>query len=155
MAPEFTCITYDPRYKNEYRTLNERWISEYFKIEPKDTEQLCNPEECRDDGGEIFFIVHNGEAVGTCAVYKMDNGVYELAKMAVHPNYQGRGLSNTLMEQSEAWVKEQGGREMLIRSNRVLTPAITLYRKHGYIEIPMDGADPEYARCNISMKKPI
>jgi GNAT superfamily N-acetyltransferase len=155
MAREFKFITYDPQYKTAYRDLNARWIEKYFVIEPKDVEQLENPEECLADGGQVFFITHDGKAVGTCAMYKMDDGRYELAKMAVDPAFQGRGLSNTLMSESEAWVKAQGGTEVYIRSNTVLTPAITLYRKHGYVEVPREGVDPEYARCNIDMIKKI
>jgi GNAT superfamily N-acetyltransferase len=153
MTSDFQFLLYDPKYKSAYRDLNSRWIETYFKIEPKDTEQLENPEECLAEGGQIFFIVHDGKAVGTCAMYKMSDERYELAKMAVDPAYQGRGLSNVLMTDSEAWVRAQGGKEVFIRSNTVLTPAITLYRKHGYVEVPRKGVDPEYARCNIEMIK--
>lgn len=152
---DYTFVTYDPQYKTAFRTLNYEWIEKYFKIEKKDIEQLENPEECIADGGEVFFVVHAGEAVATCAMYKMAGGRYELAKMAVRPDYQGRGLSNALMEGSEAWVREQGGTELFIRSNTVLTPAITLYKKHGYVEIPRVGEDPEYQRSNIEMIKKI
>jgi GNAT superfamily N-acetyltransferase len=156
MPSEYSFSTYDPKYKKEFFDLNAEWIQKYFRIEPKDLEQLENPEECLAEGGEVFFVVHDGAAVATCAMYNMGGGRYELAKMAVRPDYQGRGLSNILMERSEAWVRGQkDAKELYIRSNTVLTPAITLYKKHGYVEIPREGADPEYQRCNIEMIKPL
>ncbi len=153
MSVEF--ITYHEKFKDAFRALNVAWIQKYFKIEPKDLEQLEQPEGCIADGGQIFFVLVEGQVAGTCAMYKQEAGRYELAKMAVDPQFQGRGLSNILMQKSEEWVKAQQGVEIYIRSNTVLTPAITLYKKHGFIEVPSQGQDPEYARCNIEMIKKI
>jgi ribosomal protein S18 acetylase RimI-like enzyme len=44
-----------------------------------------------------------------------------------------------------------GGEELILYSNTSLKPAINLYEKFGFIEIPVGNS--EYARCNIKMKK--
>jgi GNAT superfamily N-acetyltransferase len=152
MKNELEVICYTQKFKDAYKTLNVAWIEKYFRVEKKDLEQLNHPESCIGDGGQIFFIIDQDEAIATCAVYKMTNEQYELAKMAVRPDYQGRGLANLLMEKSEQWVREQGGNEMLILSNTLLSPAITLYKKHGYVTTKL-GPNPDYERCNIEMKK--
>ena len=144
-------ITYDPKFHEIFRRLNLAWIEKYFRVEQKDLDQVNQPEELRRDG-EIFFTLVDGQAVGTCAVYKLSEGVYEIAKMAVEPGYQGRGLGDVLMQGAERWVRAKGGREIHILSNTVLEPAIRLYKKHGY-EVHHLGAHPDYERCNIELRK--
>lgn len=156
MSAEFSVITYQPRFKNVFRDLNRAWIEKYFKIEKKDVEQTDHPEVCVDEGGEVFFVidVSQGCAVGTCAMYKIGEGRFELAKMAVDPKYQGRGLGDLLMKEAEVWARGKGAREILILSNTVLEPAIRLYKKHGYRVVHL-GPHPDYERANIEMIKEI
>jgi GNAT superfamily N-acetyltransferase len=148
--PAFT--TYHPEFRAAFRALNLAWIEKYFRVEAKDLEQVNDPEQCLKEGGEIFFTVIEGEAVGTCALYKMSEGIYELAKMAVDPKHQRKGLGDLLIEGAEAWAREKGAKEIHILSNTVLEPAITLYKKHGY-EVVHLGSHPDYERCNIELKK--
>lgn len=145
-------VSYDPKYNSAFRDLNLAWIKRYFKVEPKDVEQTSAPQACIDEGGQIFFILVDGDAVGTCAMYKLSEGVYELAKMAVSPLFQGRGFGDLLMAAAEAWAREQSAHEIHILSNTVLEPAIALYKKHGYVTIHL-GPHPDYERCNIEMRK--
>lgn len=146
-------ITYDPKFHEVFRRLNLAWIEKYFRVEKKDLDQVDNPEELRK-GGEIFFTVVDGEAVGTCAVYRLSDGIYEIAKMAVEPGHQGQGLGDLLMQGAEQWVRAKGGHEIHILSNTVLEPAIRLYKKHGY-EVHHLGAHPDYERCNIELRKQV
>ncbi|MBC7371511.1 MAG: GNAT family N-acetyltransferase [Bdellovibrionaceae bacterium] len=148
----FELITYDANYKNAFKVLNLRWIEKYFRIESKDIEQTDNPEQCLAEGGEIFFVVEEGCAVGTCAMYKVGELKYELAKMAVDPEKHGKGYGDLLMKESEGWARRQNAKEILILSNTVLVPAIALYKKHGFQTIHL-GAHPDYERCNIEMTK--
>lgn len=139
-------------YRDAFRALNLQWIQAYFRVEKKDLEQTSAPEECVARGGEIFFVVENGRAVGTCALYRVGHRKFELAKMAVEPGHQGKGFGDLLMRAAEAWAREKKAIEILILSNTVLTPAITLYKKHGF-ETTHLGPHPDYERCNIEMRK--
>jgi GNAT superfamily N-acetyltransferase len=38
------------------------------------------------------------EAVGCCALLRLEDGVFEVAKMAVAPSWQGRGLGRKVLE---------------------------------------------------------
>lgn len=152
MKTKATVVTYQPEYKGAFKDLNLEWIEKYFKVEKKDIHQVENPEECIATGGQIFFVVHDGEVAGTCAVYKIGDRYYEIAKMAVAPKWQGHGFGDTLMEVAEQWAREQNAREILILSNTVLKTAITLYKKHEY-EVVHLGPHPDYERCNIEMRK--
>lgn len=147
-------IPFHPEYREAFKNLNLAWIHQYFKVEKKDLEQVENPEACITAGGEIFFVIENGVAVGTCALFKISSGVYELAKMAVDPFAQGKGYGDILMKAAEDWARSAGANEIIILSNTVLAPAISLYKKHGYETMRL-GPHPDYERCNIEMKKRI
>lgn len=153
MKNEFEVVTYDERFKQAFRSLNLEWIQKYFEVESKDLQQVDNPEICLQEGGQIFFVVRNGEeAVGTCAVYDLGSGVFEIAKMAVDTRWRGHGLGSRLMVTAEDWIRKNGGLEIIILSNTILNPAIELYKKHGFETIKL-GSHPDYKRCNIVMKK--
>lgn len=141
-----------PAYREAFKQLNLAWIEQYFRVEKKDVEQTEHPEQCLAGGGELFFVVVDGKAVGTCALYTAGPARFELAKMAVHPDYRGHGFGDLLMESAETWARERGAAEILILSNTILAPAIALYQKHGYETVHL-GAHPDYERCNIEMRK--
>ena len=149
---KYTVVTFNNRYQSAFRELNLEWIQKYFKIEKKDLEQVDNPQECLNGGGEIFFVLEGDLAVGTCAMYSMGPRHYELAKMAVNPAYRGQGLGDLLMQAAEKWAFQKGCDEIHILSNTILEPAIALYKKHGYETIHL-GTHPDYERCNIEMRK--
>ena len=58
-----------PGDESAFRRLNEEWILRYFAMEAKDEEALADPHSrILDRGGRIFFAIHQGEAVGCCAL---------------------------------------------------------------------------------------
>jgi GNAT superfamily N-acetyltransferase len=145
-------VTYDEKYKEVFRALNLAWIEKYFRIEPKDLEQVNAPEQCLNDGGQVFFVVADGQAVGTCALYKIGRDRYELAKMAVDPAFRGHGFGDLLMVAAEDWARREQATEILILSNTLLDPAIRLYHKHGFKTVHL-GPHKDYERANIEMIK--
>ena len=145
-------ITFQPQFRDFFRLLNLEWIEKYFCIEHKDLEQVNNPEECISSGGQIFFVLIEGEVVGTCALYHVGPRKFELAKMAVRPDCRGQGLGDLLIEKAEEWARAQDAAEIMMLSNTVLTPAIQLYKKHGYQVLHL-GQNPDYQRCNIELSK--
>lgn len=144
-------IDYTPNYQADFKAINEEWISKYFVMESTDYKSLDHPQEyILDKGGHIFMALLNGEAVGACALIKMSDVRYELAKMGVRPQAQGHGIGWKLGQASLTRAKELGAASVYLESNTVLAPAINLYRKLGFKEI-FDEPTP-YARCNIQME---
>ena len=85
--------------------------------------------------------------MGTCAVLPHGEASYEIIKMAVEPGAQGK----LLMERAVQWCKEKKAKEILILSNTVLSPAISLYKRSGFEVIHL-GSHPDYERCNIVLR---
>ena len=84
---------------NDFVNLNEEWISKYFSLEEADLELASNPSKVIENKGFIFSLVEESKVIGVCALFNEGNGIYELARMAVSPNYQGRGFGNILMNE--------------------------------------------------------
>lgn len=141
----------DAKHKQAFRDLNVEWISKYFVMEEADFKSLDHPQEyILDKGGRIFIAEIDGTAVGTCGLVKMDDHCYEVVKMSVSPAAQGRGIGKLLMDAAMAKAREIGATRLYIESNTMLTPAITLYKKSGFVEI-VGGVSP-YQRCNIQLE---
>lgn len=144
--------TYNKKFLNAFIELNKQWIQHHFKVENMDIQQLEHAQEnIIDVGGEIFVVLINDDVVGVCAMVPHGPSCFELAKMAVKPSVRGQGLGDTLMNAAIDWARQQKAERIFLLSNTILTPAITLYKKHGFQTVHL-GANPDYERCNIEME---
>src|SRR5438093_959374 len=108
-------ITFDDKYEAAFRDLNRQWIEQYFAMEPMDLHQLEHPKETiLAGGGEIFFVVEDGKAVGAVAMVACGEKKYELAKMVVAAETRGKGYGDLLMKAAIDWAKSKGASEVLI-----------------------------------------
>ncbi len=149
---EIVIEPFTPEHAAYFRTLNEEWLEKYFHIEPHDVEVLSDAEnQIIKPGGEIFFAKLNGKVVGTCALMKHSEQLYELAKMAVTETAQGRGIGKNLALAVIEDAKRKGAKTVFLESNTKLNPAISLYRSIGFIEaeFPIPSV---YERANIFMR---
>ena len=150
MPAAVTILDYQPQHQPAFRALNHEWISQYFTIEPIDNAMLDDPQGyILAPGGYIFMAQHGTELVGTCALIKEHEGVYELAKMAVSPRAQGLGIGWELGQAALAKARELGAHRVELLSNSRLTPALRLYEKLGFRHVP---APPTaYQRTDVKM----
>jgi GNAT superfamily N-acetyltransferase len=146
-------VPYRDDLRPHFERLNVEWIERWFQVEEPDREVFRDPRgSIITPGGQIIFVVE-GEAVqGTCALVRRSEDEFELAKMAVAPEARGRGYGDLLMEAAIAWTREAGGRRLVLVSNTRLAPALALYRKHGFVEVPLDDAEG-YQRANIKLAR--
>jgi N-acetylglutamate synthase-like GNAT family acetyltransferase len=144
-------INYDPQFNTSFAALNNAWLQKYFTVEPIDEAIFANPTAyIINNGGHIFFAKFRNAVVGTFALMKMEEGVFELSKMAVDEQFQGKKIGNKMIEFSIGKARELHARKLILYSNTLLQPAIHLYRKFGFKEVPLDAV--EYKRANIKME---
>ncbi|MEM8809132.1 MAG: GNAT family N-acetyltransferase [Cyanobacteria bacterium P01_G01_bin.38] len=144
-------IDYSPDFLEDFKRLNYNWIEQYFKIEDADRQYLEHPQEkILNPGGHIYMARFDGEIVGTCALVKLDDDIYELAKMGVTKDVRGRGVGWVLGRAAIAKARELGAKSLYLESNTILEPAIKLYQKLGFQK--MVGHPSPYERCNIQME---
>lgn len=146
-------VKFNEDWAPDFGRLNYEWIEKYFAIEKHDREILDEPyRSVIEPGGQIFMAVDGSTAAGTVALIPAGDGVLELTKMAVSPEYQGRGIANLLMEACVEHAVSISTRVVFLESHRSLQPALALYRKFGFIEVPTD-PNSEYARADIRMER--
>ncbi|OMQ10562.1 bifunctional helix-turn-helix transcriptional regulator/GNAT family N-acetyltransferase [[Flexibacter] sp. ATCC 35103] len=146
-------VDFEPQYLDAFKSLNVEWISTYFEMEEADYKALDNPQEyILDKGGKIFVALYRNEPVGVCALIKMKDSTYdfEMAKMAVSPNAQGKNIGFLLGQAIVKSAREMGAEKIYLESNTILKPAINLYYKLGFQKVY--GLATPYKRCNIQME---
>ena len=145
-------IAFSEEFEKDFHDLNVAWLQKYFVVEPIDNEMLSHPKPfIIDKGGYIFFAKAGEEIAGTFALIPVEKGVYELSKMAVKETFIGKKIGNALLEFCIEECKKLGASKIILYSNTKLEPAIHLYRKYGFVELPLDHS--EYERANIKMEK--
>ena len=149
---DFRIREFQPGDEAAFRALNVEWIERYFRIEPPDEVVLSDPEGAiLARGGRIFFAVRDGGPIGCCALLRIGEGDYEVAKMAVAPSAQGQGVGRALLSAVIESARTAGIRRLSLETNRVLTPAIRLYESCGFRHIPAVHPSP-YARSDVAME---
>lgn len=150
--PGVTVVPYREEFRAAFEQLNRDWIELYFVLEDPDREVFSDPyAKILAPGGQIFFVLQDGEVQGTCAVIRHGTAECEIAKMAVAPAARGRGFGNLLMEAAIDFARTAGAQRVIIVSNTVLEPAIRLYQKHGFVRVPLVD-DGRYRRANIRLE---
>jgi putative acetyltransferase len=144
--------TWQPELRPDFERLNREWIERWFTVEEEDRRVFEDPGALIvEPGGQIFFVVDEGGVRGTCAVIRHDGETFELAKMAVEPSAQGHGYGDRLVEAAIAFARGAGARRLTLVSNTKLSPALNLYRKHGFRDVPLDPANG-YSRADIQLE---
>jgi ribosomal protein S18 acetylase RimI-like enzyme len=147
-------VPYAPEYRDAFRDLNLEWIATYFEVEPEDRKVLGDPgTHVLAPGGAILMALDGEEVVGTGALSPTGPHEFELAKMAVTPRAQGRGVGRRLCVGLIELARRNGAHRVELVSHRSLVPAIALYQSLGFREIPL--GEVAYRRANIRMELPL
>ncbi len=148
----FVIVDYGPRHASAWARLNAAWLAEGgFAIEAKDRRSIDDPEGVfLAGGGRIFIVERAGEAVGCCALIRMDDG-FEVSKMTVAPAVRGQGLARRLLDACEAAARKAGVGRLYLETNSALKPAIALYESFGFVHLPP--RPTPYARADVFMEK--
>ena len=145
-------IPFEEQYLKDFKLLNREWLEQYFIVEPFDEYQLSNPkQEIIEKGGYIFLAKQVESIIGTVALMKENDRSFEITKMSVTKNSQGKGTSKLLMNACIKIAEEKKWHRLYLYSNTVLLPAIKLYYRYGFKEIPLD-MNSHYDRTNIKME---
>ena len=136
----------------QFALLNQRWLKKYFSLEAPDKVVLKNPtQHIIGKGGHIFMADYRNQAVGTVALLPQNNLEVELCRMAVDPDFQGKGIGKKLLEKAIDLAKEASYDSIILYSNTQLEAAVHLYKKLGFSPEALE-ADILYERANVKMR---
>lgn len=152
MAPEIEIHPWRPAFQPDFYRLNRAWIEADYPLEPVDIAVLTDPEQYILSGGGAILSALAAEAVvGVIGLRAAGEGTLELTKMAVDTAWRGHGIGLLLMYAALEEAKRLGARRVILYSNTNTSgPAVQLYRKVGFLEIPLEQG--VYARANIKME---
>ena len=119
-----------------FKSLNIEWLNNFFVVEPIDDQVLSSPQKIIDEGGQIIYALIDEHVIGCVALKHHENSVFELTKMAVTAAHQARGIGAILMQQCIKEFKKLNGKKLYLESHSSLIPAIKLYQRWGFVELP-------------------
>jgi len=144
-------IAYSSEHQKIFKELNLEWLDHFNLTESHDLMVLDDPQKTiLDQGGFIFLAMCDGQIVGSAALIKEDEGVYELAKMAVTKQFRGRGISKIMIEQCLLKAVELKAHKVSLFSNHQLTTAISLYEKYGFKHVEVQNSP--FATADVKME---
>ncbi|MEO5979398.1 MAG: GNAT family N-acetyltransferase [Chryseolinea sp.] len=151
MSFSVSIVPYNDSHHSEFRALNLEWLDKYGLREPPDVLVLENPRsQVIDKGGFIWVALIDGKVVGTSALQKEHDGVYELAKMCVSGDWQGKGISKLLIEVCLEKAKQINASKVELFSNSQLKAALKLYEQYGFRYV--DVKDSPFVTADIKME---
>lgn len=86
--------------------------------------------------GRIFLVRCDGQDAGCIAIRYFEEGVCELKRVYLRPEYRGSGVGRQMMEHIIAEARSAGYQYMRLDTMPYLTEAHALYVKLGFYVIP-------------------
>jgi DNA-binding MarR family transcriptional regulator len=141
-------------YMKHFESLNRAWMEGKFRIEKHDAEMLSDPfENIIKPGGTVIFAKLCRKIVGTCALLRHENGVFELAKMAVAEESRrrlvGTKLTLAIIEKTKAF----GACELYLETHPTFVHAQRLYESLGFKHMESSPIPKRYRRRRVVMKR--
>ena len=143
---------YDPTFKDAFYSINSEWLNEIYSITPGDEKMLRAPEKIVGGGGEVFFAGYLGQTVGTCALIKIDEEEYELAKMGVLKTFRGMKFGEALLVAAIHFARSRQAKKITLETAGRLKPAIALYEKFGFKRVGEEYKHPLFGRMIFKME---
>jgi DNA-binding MarR family transcriptional regulator len=113
LLEEIEIVEYAPSLKKHFKELTYEWLREYHKVEKHDEATLSDPDgTIIKPGGRVLFARLKGKIVGTCALIRHDDGIHEIAKLAVTKAARGRFVATKLMTSIIDKARESGVEEL-------------------------------------------
>ena len=147
-------VPYDKKYKNTFIEMNKQWISQMFVIEKEDLAVLNNIEQAIQAGGQIFFSVDdNDEVLACCMIAPLANGEWEIEKFCAKGMYTGTGAGSACLKACMDYARQKHVEKVVIVTNKKCIQAIHLYKKFGFVQVPVDKEKFPFDRADIAFEQ--
>ena len=118
--------------------LNQRLTDEHgleFEAEAMVQSDLADPVKFQPPFGRFYLARLSDQALGIGCMKKLEEGVGELQRMYVSPQYRGKGIGRAIANRLIEDARSIGYRKLRLESLDFLREAHSLYRSLGFHEI--------------------
>ena len=102
--------------------------------------------------GGIVVCKINNECVACVGLRKINNDTAELKRMYVQPAFQRAGIAKALLQKATELAKAANYKCIRLDTLNYMLPAIDLYKKKGFIEIPAYYNNPNKAAVYFELE---
>ncbi len=101
------------------------------------------------DAGGAFWVAFDevegrSTLIGTCGIFPVAPGTFELRKMYLSRHARGRGVGQRLLDEAVAWARANGGKKLVLDTIHEMASAIAFYEKNDFVR---DDAQIRGSRC--------
>ena len=90
------------------------------------------PYNLSDSVSDVVIAYVENTAVGCTGLRKYEEGIAEIKRMWVDPEYRGKHISTKLLEMIEERARQTGFRKAILQTRSIMKEAVNLYINHGY-----------------------
>jgi GNAT superfamily N-acetyltransferase len=118
--------------KSEFREYVDRsWFIQYYEDFEKEIDNL--PGRFEMPNGSILLATYNGQSVGCVAMGELSNGICEMERLFVRPQYQRKGIATALCKALMEQSVKAGYTQMRLAT--ALEPPKAIYNSLGFKKI--------------------
>lgn len=138
---------------------NQRVNEEFgvnFDIEVMLEEDMASLEMYFPPDGRVLLAIRESQPAGIACLKRLREGVGEVKRMYVRPEFRGEGIGRSLLEAILNEARQIGYRTVRLDSARFMQAAHALYRSAGFREIepyPESEIPPDFRANWIFMEK--
>jgi N-acetylglutamate synthase-like GNAT family acetyltransferase/DNA-binding MarR family transcriptional regulator len=146
-------LPYRPAWRRHFEALNREWLEKEFAVEESDAALLADPYgKIVKPGGAIYFARLDGRIVGTGALIRHTERIYELAKMAVAETERGHGIGRRLAEALLTEARAQEVQTLFLETSPRLVAVRRWYERLGFRRTPNHPlGSSKYTRRSFAM----
>jgi len=154
----FEIVSLSPELRSKFTELWVPWLKSVTgkDPEPEDLVAVGDPETFYvQPGGAVFFALRAGEPIGVVAVKNLSGGVYEFCKLVVSERARGLRVGRALVEACIAFVRNEGGRLLMLQSFKRLEVALGMYERMGFVPMTPPPEMLVLSRTEVVMGMPL
>ena len=155
-------VSYRPEYREAFVRLNTEWLTRFYWVEEFDQYAMDHVEELIEQGAMVFFVLDDkNEVLATCIAVPLEKdalmgeNIWEICKLSARNQYTGTGAGSAVLKAAMDYAEGHGAKKEVLISCRGLEPAIHLYKKFGFCEVPYRKEYWKSEKADIEMERKV
>lgn len=112
------------------------WLDFSLCFQGFDKELAGLPEKYSPPDGRLYLAISGGKYAGCIGLRKFGEGICEMKRLYVRPEFRGLGIGNALIEKIITDSKAIGYKKMRLDTiKEKMGKAVEIYMKNGFVEI--------------------